>query len=247
MSMRVDEKNFTAATFVSLGEKCKLGDIKADNTNWGNSYIMFLDKDGATEKIVDENLGNVDKAFYFVNSAEADEWGCDIGWYLMADEETLYPYNDMEVKFGQGYEFVCQDIGASLTYAGSVAEGTTDLPMNVDEKNFTAFIVPRAGTMGDMIAKNTNWGNSYIMFLDKDGATEKIVDENLGNVDKAFYYVNPDEATEWGCDVGWYLMADEETLYPYNDMPLAAGEGFEFVCQDVGAILQMPAAIPAKE
>ena len=116
---------------------------------------------------------------------------------------------------------------------------------------FGACFIPVNGAktyqLGDIKAENTNWGNSYIMFLDKDGATEMIVDENLGTVDKAFYYVNPDEAAEWECDVGWYLMADEETLYPYNDLPLAAGEGFEFVCQDIGAILQMPAPVPAKK
>ena len=224
----------------------KLGDIKPTGTTWDGSSIIFLNGNGGTDKFTDARLGGqVWKQFYYLNATEAKEFGCDEGWYQYSDEDSEYLMNDIAIPYGQGILFDCKNSGATLGFAGEVKNGAT-LNMVLGKFNFTGNVTPTDLKLGDFTCNNTTWDGSSVIFLNKNGGTDKFTDARLGEtaVWKQFYYLNTTEAKEYDVDPGWYQYSDEDSEYPMNlTIDIPAGSAFLFDCKNSGAQLVVPTVL----
>ena len=107
--------------------------------------------------------------------------------------------------------------------------------------------------LGDIKLENTEFGTSVLMFLSKTGATADVTPELIGEdayaaypkAEAVFIYANPEEASDWEIEPGWYLDADyDETAYPMNDIvKLPAGQGFVFDIKDSKLKITLPSPV----
>ena len=244
----------------------KLGDIKAVNTEWGGSFIMFLNENGGTKKytlskeeqeVLDTNATTIQMMFQYASDDECKEWddGTTPGWYFTADESALLNMNELAVDDGKGFLFKPAEAGAQVVTAGEVAAEDTELVgMSMGEYNLTGNITPVSIKLGDITTSKTEWGGSFIMFLNENGGTKKYtlskeeqetLETSATSFQMMFQYASPAECAEWddGTTPGWYFTADESAMLNMNELPIAAGEGFLFKPAESGATLIIPSAL----
>jgi hypothetical protein len=173
--------------------------------------------------------------------------GCVAGWYFGADSNCEYCQNDRVIPFGQGYMVENYDGEIGLTFAGEVYDKALDVPL-AENFNFTGNASPSKITFGDLVpGAVTSYGGTTIQLLDDGGATIVYEDENLGEVEAVFLYVDANNAKLMGCTPGWYFSADSNCEYCQNDRIVEAGEGFMVENYDGENTLTIPTALPVSE
>ena len=233
--------NLSVATFKAVGkdaDKMVLGDIAA-SASWvaGSDEVKTLLANGA-----------VDKAYSYVGTADAAEWGCPAGWYLTADLnddsiEDLTPLckNNDPLPLGNGLLVLVGSASTTLTYAGEVLAADQPIALKGDAAyNITGNVSPVDITLGDITASD-DWiaGSDELKTLKVNGA-----------VDQAYSYVGTTDAAEWGCPAGWYLTVDLnddsiEDLTPLckNTIPVKAGEAFIVLVGTASTTITIPSAL----
>ena len=235
--------NYVANTFVPVGkdaEAMTLADVKP-NSEFVASTIQFLTSGGATAKVTVEGLGTVKATYSYWTTDDGAKDGD--GWYLVADENTLYNQNSRIIAFGDAY---CVDrdggeTGAALVYSGEVKTDGVTKSFGTGF-NYIGNCSPTDITLGD-VTPNDQFVASTIQFLTSGGATAKVTVEGLGTVKATYsYWASGDGAKDGD---GWYLVADEDARYNQNGRVIKAGSAF---CVDrdggeSGATLTIPSAL----
>ena len=233
--------NLTVATFKVVGKDASamtLGDITA-SADWitGNDEIKTLQGNGA-----------VDKAYTFVGTTDAADWGCPAGWYYTKDvlddsiaDLTPYCKNSDPLPLGDGLLVLVGSSTTTLTYAGEVL--SVDQPIALKggaAYNITGNVTPVDMTLGDIVG-SADWitGNDELKTLQGNGA-----------VDKAYTFVGTADAADWGCPAGWYYTKDvlddsiaDLTPYCKNSTPVSAGEAFIVLVGSSATQITIPAAL----
>ena len=228
----------TVNMFKPAGGPATLGDITASST-----WVAGQDK---LETMLDN--GAIDQSYTFVNAEEAKEFGCPAGWYLLDDFnndsiEDLTPYckNNVTLAYGSGILVTVAKPTTTLTFAGAVLLEDQPVKLKKDYAfNTTGNATPQDNTLGDFLVSS-----DWVAGQDK---LETMLDN--GAIDESYTFVNLEEATEFGCYPGWYLLADFnndsiEDLKPYckNTELEKAGEGFFVLVAKPTVMLTIPATL----
>ena len=236
--------NWFCNTFVPCDktrETITLGDIKPTE-GMVESYIVFLDNDGAVNTIDVPGFKNgVKEKYYYWEDGEDGP-----GWYLSDDDEDLEHNMNTKrtIKLGEAFYVRCAgELDEGLTYAGAVDAESVPLSMTNSKMNWFGNCSPTDIKIGDVMPSE-GFVESYIVFLDNDGAVSTVdVDGFKTGVKEKYYYWDGEDG------LGWYLSDDDEDLEHNQNTKrtIKAGESFYIRCAgEIGEGIIIPSALPKK-
>ena len=216
--MTAGEVIYRVASFESIGSTestFTIGDIKvgdADFAWWNNDYIATVDPYGSQET-------------YYTWDPDSSSWyECDAGSNIDFEK----PANGVALPLNKGI-IVFSANGASLTFAGSVMSGDTELYGGASEVTYTGNFTPTELTLGDIVIGDADfawWNNDYIATIDPYGSQE------------SYYTWDPDKQSWYACDAG--CNVDYDT--PANEVTFDPNMGFIFFTAN-GASINIPSPL----
>ena len=172
-------------------------------------------------------------------------WPCDPGWYTTASLEdySCVSANDVVIPFGYGF-MVISNCGASLTCAGEVAKGATDITINSQTTSggytWTGNCSPVDLTFKEIgiIAPEGGLLDQY--------SVQVVVYGDAGQEVGMYSYVDEVAISiyGWPCDPGWYTTASLEdySCVSAADVELKAGQ-MVMIISNCGATWSVPSAL----
>ena len=170
--------------------------------------------------------------------------GSGAGWYLLdevndGDVSVSGIQNDVSLPFAEGF-LAYNNTGATLTFAGEVQEGDTELQTTLGGNAFSGNVSPVNIKIGDLTVSD-DWdaaeGDFLAILLPSGASTAE------------YTYLNDDYSDALGgTGAGWYLLdevndGDVSISGCQNTaVSISAGQGF-MIYQNTGATVYVPSAL----
>ncbi len=170
--------------------------------------------------------------------------GTGPGWYLLeevndGDVSVSGIQNDVSLPFAEGF-LAFNNTGATLTFAGEVASGDTELQTTLGGNAFSGNVSPIDITIGDLTVSD-DWDaaeGDFLAILLPSGASAA-----------EYTYLNQDYSDALGgTGPGWYLLEEVNdgdvsvSGCQNTTVSISAGQGF-MIFQNTGATVYVPSAL----
>ena len=189
--------------------------------------------------------GQIEGTYVFLDEVQCAMFGVEPGWYTFDSVASWAPEsaNNVVIPYGAGVQ-IGSDCGATVTFAGQVAEEKSFVVNSADDGGYTwtGNTTPVNLKLRDFAITPPEGG------LWSEGSIVLVTFNADGQIEGTYVYLDDVQCAMFGVEAGWYTFDSVASWAPESagDVDIEAGEMFQ-IGSDCGATITVPSALPAAE